>query len=56
MRSSACRTKIRCSRSTASLTTADAALEVYTKVRDAHRLELALVRRGSPVKLVVLVK
>jgi type II secretory pathway component PulC len=38
------------------LTSADAALEVYTKVRDARRLELAIVRRGSPVKLVVLVK
>jgi hypothetical protein len=38
------------------LTSADAALEVYTKVRDARRFEIALVRRGSPVKLVVLVK
>jgi type II secretory pathway component PulC len=38
------------------LSSADAALEVYTKVRDARRLEIALVRRGSPVKLVVLVK
>jgi hypothetical protein len=38
------------------LTTADAALEVYTKVRDAKRLEIAVTRRGAPVKLVVLVK
>jgi general secretion pathway protein C len=35
------------------LTSADRALEVYTKLRDAPRLEFELVRRGRPVTLTI---
>ena len=38
------------------LTSADAALEVYTKLREAKRVELDVVRRGKPVRLVWIIK
>ena len=34
------------------LTSADKALEIYTQLRDAKRLEVELIRRGKPVMLV----
>lgn len=38
------------------LTSADKALEVYTKLREAKHLEIALLRRGKPVKLTFRIK
>ncbi len=38
------------------LSTADKALEVYTTVRTARRLELTLLRRGRPMTLVITIK
>jgi hypothetical protein len=39
-----------------SLESADKALEVYTKIRDAKKLEVQIVRRGKPVTLVFTIK
>ena len=38
------------------MTSADKALEVYTKLRDATSIELDLIRRGKPVKLFITIK
>jgi general secretion pathway protein C len=38
------------------LTSADQALEVYTKLREATSLEIELMRRGKPVKLFISIK
>jgi type II secretory pathway component PulC len=35
------------------LTSADKALEVYTKLRDAQRIDLAIIRRGKPMTLTI---
>ena len=38
------------------MTSADKALEVYTKLRDAKKIEVALVRRGKPITLTITIK
>jgi general secretion pathway protein C len=38
------------------LDSADKALEVYTKVRDAAKLDVEIVRRGKPVTLTFAIK
>ena len=38
------------------LTSADKALEIYAKIRDASRLEVSVERRGKPLRLVWLLK
>ncbi|MBV8759308.1 MAG: PDZ domain-containing protein [Deltaproteobacteria bacterium] len=38
------------------MTSADKALEVYTKLRDAKKVELAIVRRAKPLTLTITIK
>ena len=53
-RGSGSRTATRSTRSTASkLTSADKALEVYTKVREATALQIDIIRRGKPLSLFI---